>query len=67
MKKKEEIKDSKMPKITIDESLNQYQGKVIFRATLAKANETLKNVKLPKSLKKQTESDLKLRLNRMHR
>lgn len=45
-----------MPKITIDESLNQYQGKVIFKTTLMKANETLKNVKLPKALKKQPES-----------
>ncbi len=56
MKKNQKNRDSKMPKIIIDESLNQYQGKIIFKTTFAKAQETLKNVKLPKSLKKQTES-----------
>ncbi|CAN5342044.1 hypothetical protein BH20ACI1_BH20ACI1_31650 [soil metagenome] len=56
MKKNKKNKDSKMPKITIDESLNQYQGKVIFKTTLMKANETLKNVKLPKALEKTTDS-----------
>ncbi len=56
MNKNEKTKDSKMPKITIDESLNQYQGKIIFKETLKKATETLKNVKLPKNVNKQTET-----------
>ncbi len=56
MIKSEKNKNSKMPNITIDESLNQYQGKVVFKTNLMKANETLKNVKLPKALEKQTES-----------
>lgn len=52
MKKNETNEDYKMPKITVDKSLNKYQGKVIFKETLIKANETLKNVKPPKTLKK---------------
>ncbi|MDQ3635336.1 MAG: hypothetical protein M3405_12640 [Acidobacteriota bacterium] len=49
-------KDSKILKIKIDESLNKYQGKIIFKETLKKANETLKNVKLPENLNEKTKS-----------
>mgnify|MGYP001393649601 FL=1 len=56
MKKKVESKDSKMPKITIKKSLDEYKGKVIFKTTFLKAQETLKNVKLPEALSKQNES-----------
>ncbi len=52
MKKKEEKKDSKMPQITIVKSLDKYKGKIIFKNTFAKAQETLKNIKLPDSLTK---------------
>lgn len=50
MKKKVENKDPKMPKIKIVKSLDKYKGKILFETTFAKAQETLKNVKLPDSL-----------------
>ncbi len=56
MKKVEKINASKMPKVKIDKSLNKYQGKILFKSTLDKAQEALKNLNLPKSLKKQNES-----------
>lgn len=50
MKKNKKNKDSKMPEVQIDESLNKYQGKIIFKETLKKAKESLKNVALPKNI-----------------
>jgi hypothetical protein len=54
--KKEENKDVNMPKIKIKKSLEQYKGKVIFPNLVKKANETLKNIKLPDVLKNQSKS-----------
>ncbi len=54
--KKEENKDVNMPKIKIKKSLEQYKGKVIFPNLVKKANETLKNIKLPEALKNQSET-----------
>ena len=56
MKKVENIYAPKIPKVKIDKSLNKYQGKILFKSTLDKAQEAMKNLKLPKSLKKQNES-----------
>lgn len=56
MKKPEKVNVPKTPKVKIDKSLNQYQGKVLFKSTLEKAQEALKNLKLPESLGKQNES-----------
>ncbi len=51
------VKDAlKMPQITIVKSLDKYKGKILFETTFAKAQETLKNVKLPDSLLKSKES-----------
>jgi len=38
----------KYPDIRIDPSLSQYDGKVLFPEKLARANEHLRNIKLPK-------------------
>ena len=46
MKKAEKTTTSKMPKITIDKSLNKYQGKILFKSTLEKAKEALKKIDL---------------------
>lgn len=46
----------KMPKIKIVKSLDKYKGKILFETTFAKAQETLKNVKLPDSLIESKES-----------
>ncbi len=38
----------KMPKVKIDKSLNQYQGKIIFKSTFAKAQKAYKNFRIIK-------------------
>ena len=52
MKQIEELNKSKVPIVKIDKSLNKYTDKVLFKEKVDKANETLKNVGLPKSLQK---------------
>ncbi len=47
---KEKKENAKMPKIKINKSLEQYKGKVIFPNLVNKANETLKNIKLPENI-----------------
>ena len=42
------INISKIPMVKIDESLEKLRGKNLFPAKLAKANETIKRVGLPK-------------------
>jgi hypothetical protein len=53
MKHEDENKNSKMPKVKINNSLEQYKGKVIFPNLVKKANEALKNIKLPDVIKNQ--------------
>lgn len=47
MKKAQELKNSKVPIVAIDPSLNKYRNKTLFPEKLALANEQLKGVKLP--------------------
>lgn len=42
---------SKIPKIVIDEKLDQFRGKVLFPEKLKRANEILAKAGLPKDLK----------------
>lgn len=51
----EELNESKLPIVKIDESLDKYKDKVLFREKVEKANETLEKVSLPKKSKKQKE------------
>lgn len=44
----EELKKRKTPIVVIDKSLEKYKGKVLFPEKLAKANEVLKRIGLPK-------------------
>lgn len=44
----EELKKKKTPIVVIDKSLEKYKGKVLFPEKLAKANEALKRIGLPK-------------------
>jgi hypothetical protein len=44
---KEVVKKSK---VRIDKKLNEYENKILFPEKLAKANEMLKNVGLPKGI-----------------
>ena len=37
-----------LPAVRVDKSLEQYKDKVLFKKKLEKANETLRNVGLPK-------------------
>ncbi len=48
--KTKEVTKSTWPKIkhTINPDLNQYEGKTLFPEKLAKANETIKRIGLPK-------------------
>ena len=55
MKKVQELNNSKIPIVRIDSSLEQYRNKVLFPEKLAKANELLKDAKLP-ARKKSTKS-----------
>jgi hypothetical protein len=48
MKKITEVNNDKMPKVKIDKSLNQYQGKIIFKSTFAKAQAACKNFRILK-------------------
>lgn len=48
MKITSEIKKRKVPIVTIDQSLNKYDDMVLFPDKLAKANEMLRRVGLPK-------------------
>ncbi|MGI8639445.1 MAG: hypothetical protein ACR2MG_05765 [Pyrinomonadaceae bacterium] len=53
MKGIKELNKSKLPIVKIDKSLDKYKDKVLFKEKVDKANETLKNVGLPKTVKKQ--------------
>ena len=53
MKGIKELNKLKIPIVKIDKSLNKYSDQVLFKEKVEKANETLKNVGLPKTLKKQ--------------
>jgi hypothetical protein len=46
MKKIAEVNTDKMPKVKINKSLNQYQGKIIFKSTFAKAQAACKNFRI---------------------
>jgi len=48
----EELNRRKTPIVTIDPSLEQYKGKNLFPEKLAKANEVLKRIGLPKVMEK---------------
>ena len=48
--------ESKLPRITIKKSLSEYKGKIIFKTTFLKAQEALKNVKLPETITGKSES-----------
>lgn len=48
MKIRNEIKKRKIPIVRVDDSLNEYDNKVLFPEKLEKANEMLKKVGLPK-------------------
>jgi len=48
IKRQYELNKRKTPIVIIDESLNKYEGKVLFPEKLAKANEVLKRIGLPK-------------------
>jgi hypothetical protein len=51
----EELNESKLPIVKIDESLDKYKDKILFKEKVAKANETLEKVGLPKKVKRQKE------------
>ena len=51
----EEQKQSKVPLIRIDESLNEYDGRILFPKKLAEANETLRTIGVPKTAEKPKE------------
>ena len=44
----DELDKRKTPILIIDKSLEQYKGKVLFPEKLAKANEVLRRIGLPK-------------------
>ena len=50
-KKSNSINSIKNPVYTIDESLDKYNGKVIFKEKLDEANRVLKTYGVPKSAK----------------
>jgi len=43
-----DLNNSKVPLVQIDPALNEYAGQVLFPEKVAKANEVLKKVGLPK-------------------
>lgn len=47
MKNIQDLKNSKMPIVAIDPSLDKYRDKVMFPEKLKKANQVLKTAKLP--------------------
>jgi hypothetical protein len=48
MKKIEQLNNSKIPVIVFDKKLEQFRNKVLFPEKLAKANDILSKVGLPK-------------------
>jgi hypothetical protein len=48
MKKIDQLNNSKVPVIVFDKKLEQFRDKILFPEKLAKANEILKKVGLPK-------------------
>ena len=48
MKEIEDLNKRKTPIVIIDPSLDRYKGKVLFPEKLAKANEVVKRLGLPK-------------------
>jgi hypothetical protein len=56
-KKSDNINSIKNPVYTIDESLDKYNGKVIFKEKLDEANRVLKTYGVPKSAQKQVEKN----------
>lgn len=56
MKGIKELNKSKVPIVKIDKSLNKYDDQVLFKEKVEKANETLKNVGLPKIAKTQSKT-----------
>lgn len=48
MKITNELKNRKIPIVTIDKSLDKFDDKVLFPEKLEKANEMLKKIGLPK-------------------
>ncbi len=44
-----ELNESKVPIVIIDPSLEKYRDKILFPEKLARAEELLKNVKLPEN------------------
>lgn len=44
----EELNKRKTPIVIIDKALEKYKGKILFPEKLAKANEVLKKIGLPK-------------------
>jgi hypothetical protein len=44
----DEFNKSKIPLVKIDERLNRFKGKVLFKEKLDRANKLLENVELPK-------------------
>ena len=49
--KVKDLNKSKLPVVRIDNSLEKYKDKVLFKDKLDKANEMIKTVGLPKSRK----------------
>ena len=48
----EELNKRKTPIVIIDKSLEKYKGKILFPEKLAKANEVLRKIGLPKLAEK---------------
>lgn len=56
MKGIKELNKSNVPIVKINSALDKYADKVLFKEKVDRANETLKNVILPKSLQKKTKN-----------
>ena len=54
-----ELNEKKIPVVPIDKSLNKYKDIVLFPDKLAKANEMLRNVGLPKQWTEKNERTTK--------
>ena len=48
MKIKKELKNRKIPIVTINKELGKFDNKIVFPKKLEKANKMLKNIGLPK-------------------
>ena len=55
--KNKDFNSIKHPVYTIDKSLDEYNGKVIFKEKLDEANRVLKTYGVPKSAQKPTEKN----------